>query len=197
MRPPAGILTVMENMLTESALTTTLQEAAATLTLTMVRAARVPLLSVHAAPMAATYGIWVNEPLYMAARWIVYIGSTSNMRRRVTEHRQTYRDCQGIEPENVLISVLPSSTHALAQWAESSLLEHVRPAINLVLPGSGCKGRGRVREAGNPTPFRVLHPRVASVADPVAQEHLRRQVIAHLSKTAAPDWCMDQLRRPD
>ena len=193
MRPPTGIVIGMSNMLTESALTATLQEAAADLTMTMLTTSRVPLVSAHTTAKAAAYGMWVDEPLYMNARWLVYIGSTSDMHRRLSEHRRTFSDCQGIAVENVYIGVLPSATDALARWAEAVMLDHARPAINLILPGAGCKGRGRVREAGGPTAFRMLHPRISADADPVAQGKLRQQVAAHLTRTAAPDWCIDRL----
>ena len=139
------------------------------------------------------YGIWIDEPLYLDARWPYYIGSTDDGRRRLSEHRSTYADAVGIRPESVRFGWFQTENTPIALWAEHLLIHNIKPVANRVLVGAGCKGRGTLRSGGKPTPFRILHPRIGDPVDTEARRAIRAKVVSYLSLTAPPTWVLDNL----
>lgn len=182
-----------DTLLHDSDLSDAMAAAAPELTTTMLRLPRLPLAEtiIGSAPIA--YCLWVNVALYFSARWPFYTGSAEDGRRRLKEHIATYSDAVGIPADAVQISYMYTSNLAVALWAEATILDHLQPVANCVLKGSGCKGRGSVRAKGNPTPFRILHPRANDLVDFEQQRLLRRQVVEHLTMTAPPEWVLDRL----
>jgi len=167
-------------------------EAAIELTRSMLRSRREPLSDAVVGPMPIVYAVYLDQAPYQD-RWPFYVGLTWNGRRRVSDHRATFSDAEGIRPEGVTFAWMAASSHALASWAELTLLEHVAPVGNIVLPGAGCKPRGIIRATGTTTKFRTMHPKRGVAVDVNEQRALRRKVVEHLEKTTPPSWALEVL----
>jgi len=185
----------MSALLHDSPFSDSVDEAAADLTLEMLHADRHELMTVGVGPLPIVYALFIAEPLYLDGRWAYYVGHTSNGRRRVTNHRETFRDATGIGPGTVRIAWMYAASRAIASWAELTLIDHLAPVGNVILPGSGCKSRGAIRESGEASKFRTMHPHAGQSFDSAAQTELRSKVVTHLNRTAPPKWVLDAFDR--
>lgn len=105
----------------------------------MIYGQRRPLIADRGAASPVVYCLWISTPLYLGGRWPVYVGSADDVRRRVGEHRRTFADTPDIGDEAVSITYLYAADLGTALWAESVLLHHLRPVVNIVLPGAGSR----------------------------------------------------------
>ena len=177
------------NLLHDSDFSDAAEEAAIELTLSMLRSERYSLFDVAVDPVPIVYMLFVDDFPYR--NWCFYVGHTANARRRVNDHRKTLSDASQIRPGGVTVAWMPAATHAIGAWAELTLLEHLAPVGNFVLPGIGCKQRGTVRDAGGISKFRTMHPKAGMVIDVDKRRELRRSVVEHLTSTAPPRWVVD------
>ncbi len=129
-------------------------------------AGRFPLFS-EWAPTPATYLFFYvgSLPLYApltadcaAGTWPIYIGSTRDLRDRMSRHRRTLLTAVDVTADDLVVAALPRPSLAHALFAEHLLLEILETILwnQTWLAGFGSRPQG-ARRRGRLSPWRTLH----------------------------------------
>lgn len=144
-----------------------------------------------------TYGIFISDidtemygPL-ASAHWPIYVGSTTDLSRRIKEHHRSLEHINSIELGQVSVSFVEASQRAEAGFVESLIIDRYPIVWNKSrFNGFGSKPQGRLRTAGQqPTKWDRIHPgRPWTQSDRAPDENLRLEV-ADFVGTETPKVC--------
>lgn len=121
----------------------------------------------------------------------LYAGSSRRLGARLRRYEQSLRDLRDLSYTDLWVSVLPTTSHASALFAEASLLEGLQPIANK-LGGFGAKVPGSNRARQKATQFDALLPGRSWVRPPSLVDRIRARaaVVAYLAglDPAGPRW---------
>lgn len=120
----------------------------------------------------------------ISRRWYAYTGSTDNLHRRLTEHRNRLSRVTDIDVTDIEVMVIPTATEAEAKYLEDLVINHGRTIWNhLSLRGMGSKAQGTGRcSVQHRAPWDVLHPSTGARHQPerASRTELQQLVRAEL-----------------
>lgn len=125
----------------------------------------------------------------------VYVGSATDLARRMVEHRVSLRQARNLHLRDFSVILATTSSHPSALYLEALLVDALHPPWNATgVEGFGSKPQGRLRGRGQtPTPWDRLHPGRTWATAPVTAR-LRREAEAALKRAVEEAFPLDALR---
>lgn len=131
----------------------------------------------------------------------IYVGSASDLRRRMREHHDSLAYARNLDLEDFAVIFVETPTRPAALFVEALLIEELNPPWNSKgVEGFGSKPQGHLRSRGQtPTPWDRLHPGrpwVAAPADASSRQSALEALRDAVDAARALDWLLPRQQTP-